>query len=124
MASARGVATLLNSMAILLLSSARYGEAAEKAREAFDAAREHQLDALAAYALQHLVAIAAQRTRGVAEYNSVHARAARIFGFVDARLAVMGSVRQQANRLEYERTHAALRDALGADALANLMATG
>ncbi|MFY9663421.1 MAG: tetratricopeptide repeat protein [Candidatus Cybelea sp.] len=123
--STRGIATVLNSMAVFHLSWGRYGEAAKVAREALDVAREHHLDAFAAHALQHLVAVAVLKLEGVAERKpSVDLRAAQILGFVDARLAAMGSVRHQTNQREYDRAYSVLCDVLGADAIANLMAEG
>ncbi|MGB9652895.1 MAG: hypothetical protein WCB01_13930, partial [Candidatus Cybelea sp.] len=53
-----------------------------------------------------------------------YARAARTLGFVDARLAAMGSARMYIHELEYGRALASLRDALGPDRVALLMAEG
>ena len=87
-------------------------------------AREHDLDVLAAYALQHLGAIAALRPRSAADLRHTgYEQAARILGFVDARLAAMGSARAEEQQ-EYDRVLNLLGDAVGADALGKLMAAG
>ena len=87
----RGITIILNHMARYLVSLTRYGEAEKSAREALYMAREHDLDVLAAYALQHLGAIAALRPQGAADLRHTgYEQAARVLGFVDARLAAMG----------------------------------
>ncbi len=120
----RGITIILNHMARYLVSLTRYDEAEKSAREALYMAREHDLDVLAAYALQHLGAIAALRPRSAADLSHTgYEQAARILGFVDARLAAMGSARAEEQQ-EYDRVLNVLRDALGADALGKLMAAG
>jgi hypothetical protein len=58
----------------------------------------------------------------------VYVRVARIYGFVDARLAAMGSARRWMDSPEqepyYHRALAVLRDALGDDTVAKLVAEG
>lgn len=54
----------------------------------------------------------------------MYVRVARILGFVDARLAAMGSVREQVSEQIRGRVRALLRDALGTDAVAQLTTEG
>jgi hypothetical protein len=76
--------------AIYLAALCRYDEAAEIAREALFFGREHQAEAMTAFALQLLVTIpllrsSSQRKRFFAPL------AARVLGFVNAQLAAIGS---------------------------------
>ncbi len=120
----RGITIILNHMARYLVSLTRYSAAEKSAREALYMAREHHLDVLAAYALQHLGAIAALQPQSAADpRHTGYKQAARIFGFVDARLAAMGTARAEEQQ-EYDRVLNVLRDAMGADALGKLMAAG
>ena len=122
---ARGVAAVLGGMAIYLVSLARFDEAEECAREALELARDRQWEVKAASSLQHLAAIAAQRPQGEAERTSkARARAARILGFADARFRAIGSPRIALMEWQYGRVISALRESLGADAVARLMAEG
>ena len=101
-----------------LIALGRYEEAREYASKALGAAREEHLDALTADCLGRLVKIAALRkTRGVSD---AQIRAARTLGFVDARLGALGS----STLFGRSRAVAALRRALGAEALADLMTEG
>lgn len=122
---ARCLALALNAISVYLLALARYDEAENHAREALDIASEHQLDVVVAYALQHLAAIAALRPRQLDDgWELRWERASRILGFVNARLAAMGSAQLITQEWEYDRVVTTLRDAIGADTLANLMAAG
>ena len=113
------VATALDSMTAYLVALGRYDEVAQCARELLDLARDHRLDVLTAYALQHLAAIAALRS------GDARTSAARIFGFVDARLKAMGAARlHNHEQFEYDRVLATLIDAMGADEVERLMAAG
>ncbi|MGA8534116.1 MAG: helix-turn-helix domain-containing protein [Candidatus Tumulicola sp.] len=121
----RGVANTLNVMTIYLTSMARYAEAETNAHEMLNLAREHHLDVLAAFALQRLAAIAALQSHVAAERSpTAYAPAARILGFVDARLAAMGSPRHQHEQPEYDQALVVLRAAIDADALVKLMTEG
>lgn len=121
----RLVATALDSLAIYLAALERYDEAADCAQEALNVAREYRLDTLGAYALQRFGVIAARRPQILAEYKSTaYTRAARILGFVDARLAAAGSTRQYPNKREYDLVLALLRDAMGTAEVNKLMAAG
>jgi predicted ATPase len=122
---ARGVAHALDGVAMCLVSLDRYGESEECAREALDVGRERQLDVQTAWALQHLAAIAALRPQvGAERTGKARAQAAQILGFVDARFAALGSPREPFREPEYARVLAVLREALSADTLAKLMASG
>jgi predicted ATPase/transcriptional regulator with XRE-family HTH domain len=121
----RFVAFILSSIAMYLIALSRFDEAQERARESLDLARELEQDALVAWTLQHLGAIAALRSLPDAEQAPVeYANAARTLGFVDARLAAMGSARMYIHEQEYRRALVELRGALGADQVAALMAEG
>lgn len=118
----RFVAFVLSSIAMYLAALKRYDEAARRAAEALSLARELQQDVLTAWTLQHLGAIAAHRmspacVRGIEI-------AACILGFVDARLAQLGSARMYIHEQEYEGALRAVRETLGAAEAARLMAEG
>jgi tetratricopeptide (TPR) repeat protein len=121
---ARGVSISLDLVAQRLLSWDRYDEAETSAREALEVAREHHLEIPAACALQLLAAVAALRPHPIADRSATaYARAARVLGFFDARPAALDSV-LKLDRQEYDRALNALREALGADAVAKLMDEG
>ena len=54
----------------------------------------------------------------------MYARAARILGYSDARIAASGSALQSSDLPMRDRTMAALRDAIGANTLVGLMNAG
>jgi predicted ATPase/DNA-binding XRE family transcriptional regulator len=115
-------AGMLVNVAAYLLSLARYDEAQERAVEGLQLALEHQLAAIAAWSLQHLATIATLRPHVGAECKAkTLAKAARICGFVDARLVSLGSV---GFFEEYDRALVVLRETLGIDSVATLMAAG
>ncbi len=121
----RAGASVLSNLSGYLVSLGRYDEAYECAREALERAREHHVDVLTAYALQNLAAIGALHPRvDAARTAAARAGAARILGFIDARLANVGSARPHAPARQYDGMLAMLRDALGTDAVAALMADG
>ena len=123
--SARAVVITLNSMAMYLVSLARCAEAEKRAHEALDLARAHHLDVHVANALQHLAAVATFRPRSAEErWPTVCVQSARVLGFIDARLAAMGSGREDGEQHEYDRALAVLREALGANAVAKLITEG
>ncbi len=103
----------------------RFGEAETRARETLALARERHADVYVAFALQHLAAIATLRSPSVrAQADNVCSRAARILGFSDARIEKSGSVLRIDERPIYDRTLTALREAIGGEAVATLMAEG
>jgi predicted ATPase len=123
-AGGRSIATALNGLAAYLSALERYDEAEQAVREALELALEYQLEVVAAYALQHLTAIAALRPRSRRARHEARRQAARILGFVDARLAASGSERMLIERREYDRILAVLREELGAEATEQLMNAG
>jgi len=115
----------LNAVAGFLIALGRYDEADKQAREALLLARDQQLDVLVAEAMQHLAAIAALRPAlATSDGSSARARAARILGFVDARLASLGSTRIVVLRPEYDCILAQLRDTMQPNEIAARMAEG
>lgn len=121
----RGIANALGSTAASLLLLGRYDAARDYAIEALELARSSDFDVMAAWQLQHLAAIMAMRPQ-VAADNPINQRskATRVLGFVDARLAMMGSVRIGNQPREYRRVLCALQTALGPSAVAELMSEG
>ena len=108
-----------------LIALGRYDDAEERACEALALARELQQDVLVAWTLQHLGAIAALRPQvSTQDAPRAYARAARILGFVDARLEAIGSAKMYIYEQAYDRAVTVLREALGADAVTKLMGEG
>jgi predicted ATPase/transcriptional regulator with XRE-family HTH domain len=120
---ARCCAQALTDMAVYLTWLARYDEAEQSARESLDLTRENDLPFMTAWNLQHLAVIAALRPRAVFS-RQPHIRAARVLGFVDARLDRLGSTRWMPQRQEYDRALAAVYDAIEAQQVAKEMAAG
>src|SRR5579872_1433079 len=119
----RGVTNHLYNMSAYLIALDRYDEARTFAREAVTLARDLQVDVLFTLSLQHLAAVAALQTdqdRGFGD----RVRAARLLGYVDARLTVLEVLREYAEQQEYDKMVAALRNGLGEDELAKLMDEG
>ena len=114
-------ASTLTSMSVYLVSLARYDEAEAHAREALNVGRKARLDGVLAQALQHLAAVAVLRPQDIPERRAAACiKAARILGFVDTLENPLWPSEQR----EHDRAISALRDALGTDAVANLMAEG
>jgi predicted ATPase/class 3 adenylate cyclase len=108
---------VLCSLAAYLVSLDKWDEAAVRAREALSLSLDRKIAAATVLALQHLAAISALRTSDVsaAAFNNC-CRAARLSGFVDARIAELKIRRDLSDQAEHERTAAALNRALGAHA--------
>ena len=100
-----------------LIALGRYEEAAGHAREALAAAREEHLDALLAEALGCLATVAVLRAAG--RRADVRAMAARILGFADALFTGLG-----VETACFDDVFTTLRDVLGAEDVADLMAEG
>jgi tetratricopeptide (TPR) repeat protein len=120
-----GAAISLSNIAAYLLALERNEEARVAAQDGLAAARNAHWEAGVVWGLQHLAAAAAlwpadreQPTRGD------RVRSARLLGYVDARLSGLEALRQHTEQQEYDKMLAALRDALGEDQLAKLMAEG
>jgi predicted ATPase/class 3 adenylate cyclase len=120
----RAAANALCNMAAYLVKLGRYDEARTSAREGLAAARETQVAVYVAFALQHLAAVGAMRSNTETPSREEHTRAARVLGYVDARLAALEALREYTEQQEYDTMLPALRDALGADECAKLMAEG
>jgi predicted ATPase/DNA-binding XRE family transcriptional regulator len=124
-AGARSIAVALNGLAVYLIALERYDDALARAREALELALEHELSTVAAHALQHVAAIVALREYpSPAKARECHTQAAIVLGFVDTRLAALGSERMLTERQEYERVLDVLRDATSPKALADAMTSG
>lgn len=115
----RIVVWALDAMSTYLTALDRYDEAAKWARECLDLAREQQLEAWVAHALHMLALLAVLRRQA-----DTYAKAARIFGFVHARLAALKSARGEELDAERDRALKRLREAMGAAAIATLIAEG
>ena len=115
----RVVIAALTDMSLYLIALDRYDEAEECTREALTLAREAHLDVFAAHALQHLAVLPVLRRK-----TDAYAKASRILGFVNARLAAMGSAMDEGLNAERDRALAILRKTMGATRFANLMAEG
>jgi predicted ATPase len=115
----------LSAMSLYLIWLNRFDEATRCAREALGLSLKHGLQFLAAWNLQHFATIAALRS-DVEENLEPNPRshAARLLGFVDAKLSLLGSTRNHTHRLEYERVISVLDAALGKTSVAKLMAEG
>jgi predicted ATPase len=123
LATPRRVAVIAqNDIAEYLIALGRYEEARKYASEALGTAREEHLDTLIADSLGRLISIAALRQTNCA--LDVRMRAARTLGFVDARVRALGSTTVFRPGSALDQAFAGLRDELGAEALADLLAHG
>jgi hypothetical protein len=111
----------LFAMSLYVAALNRYDEARECARESLSLAREYQLDVHIAWTLDQLATISVLRPKSVHEGLS---HAVRILGFVDARIAALGSARLPFVQSQYESVCETLRVAMGADVVADLMREG
>jgi tetratricopeptide (TPR) repeat protein len=122
--NARGVANHLYNMAAYLLALERYDEARAFGRQAVTMARDLQVAVLTALSLEHLAAVAAlQNDEGRAGPDN-RLRAARLLGYVDARLTELDVPREYAQQRESDKIVAVLRNAFGEDGLATVMEEG
>ena len=94
----------LSNAAAYSLALNRYDEAAASGREALAMAVAEKDELWTAFALQHLAAIEALQGDG--------SRAARVLGFVNARINQLEHPREFTEQQEYERVMAALRNRL------------
>jgi tetratricopeptide (TPR) repeat protein len=94
----------------------RWDASVAHANAALALARERGMTSAVAWAIQHLAAVAALRpVSGTALVVERRRRAARLVGFVDARVAEYGLHRDFTERREHEQILAAARDTLGAE---------
>ncbi len=119
------IAVALVNMAAYLIALGRYDEGRVNANDALERARALRVVVLVALSLLHLALIAVLKPHVEGRRASTkYAGAARLFGFVDARLTTMGGLGYPGLQREYDRALAVLCDAVDADDLAHLMAAG
>lgn len=120
----RGAADAFCNEAAYLVALHRYDEARVPADEAVACARDGQMWATLAFALQHVAAILALRPSLDQQFIEDRRRAARLVGYVKSRLAVLKVLREYTEQEEYDAMLPALRDAIGAEELSRLMSEG
>ena len=120
-----GCAFHLCNMAAYLVSIGRFDEARSCALEALGLSRDLRVEVVSTVTLQHLAAAGALRWNGalVAAIDD-RTRAARLLGYVDARLEALRATREYTDAHEYDALIAALTTAFGAEPLAKLMDVG
>jgi predicted ATPase/DNA-binding XRE family transcriptional regulator len=112
------LAELLHTAAICFIASARYDEARAAAFEALEISRDVN-EATSLEALQSIAAATALETQAEADNGAeMRSKAARMLGYVDARVAAMGTGRETIVRWEYDLVVTALQAAMDVDALA------
>jgi predicted transcriptional regulator len=117
----------LSDMACDLIALDRHDEARERSLESLELALNMRSENLALYAMHRLAAVAALRHSGDAhEISRAWKRAARLLGYIDARIDAIGqpSFRYPVDQRERDRTVSSLREALAADELAYLLSDG
>jgi predicted ATPase len=124
MRNRRAAAIDLFNMSAYLIAVGLFDEARTTAFEALETARELQARMFGLWSLQHVAAVAALRPLGDGEGPAKRERAALLLGYVDARLAQGGGVREYTERQEYDRVIRALTDDLGSARLRELLARG
>ncbi len=118
------VTRVLGELATNLIDVKRYGDAERYAREALDLARRHHLDFEIIVNLYFLVKIAVLQSTASANALDVYAVAARVLGYADARLALIGSSRNMFVQTLHEGVVTVLRAVFDADRLTTLTAEG
>ncbi|MFZ0030724.1 MAG: helix-turn-helix domain-containing protein [Candidatus Cybelea sp.] len=118
------IAVGLVNMAEFLVALGRYDQARAQAHEALEFARRSQLDVVVAASLEYLALVAVLMSESEGRRTSdEYARAARLLGFVGARRDTLGFDARGLHE-DHDRALAALRDVIGAEDLARLMAAG
>ena len=113
---------ILSAIAEYLVWLDRYDEAEARAREALDLAIEAELLTCIGDALEKLATVATLRMQGAGEQKlETDRHAAQLLGFAGPYCA---EARQPYAQQGFDRVLAVLRDAMGADAVTNLMAEG
>jgi non-specific serine/threonine protein kinase len=124
LAAAPGIAVTLTNMSMYLVALGRYDEARVHADEALELARGLRLGALASLSLRVLVIVAMLKPDAQGRTTSAeYAGAARLFGFLDARLSMI-EPEKYGLQPEYDRALAVLCGAIGSLDLTHLMAAG
>ncbi len=108
------VASALGTAAACCIRLKRYREALEYAREALSLAVECGATGQLARALQRIVAVAVFSAADTSPPSQRFARAARILGFLEARLAALGSPRYLYDAEEYAQVTEILSKRIGA----------
>ena len=122
---ARGIALTLCNMSAYSIALGRWNNARDSARKGLALSRERHMQISLTGALEHLASIAARRPAKNVERRSRDCRrAARIMGFVDARLAALGKSRDFAEAREHSVTLDALSAVLITTELTDLFAEG
>jgi tetratricopeptide (TPR) repeat protein len=120
----RTVVNGLRNEAAYLLWLRRYDEARLSAQEAIVAAVDMQYSVDVAFGLLHLAAVGALHPETRTQDLQERRRAARVLGYVDARIAALGALLEYTEQQEYDAMIPALRGALGESELVRLMAEG
>lgn len=107
-----------------LVSLARYRDASIPALEALNLAREGQFEVLTAAAYGQLGAITALLLQDAPEMHSGLELAARLLGSADARISAADRIRRLGATEGYEQALRILDDAMGSEAVAEMMAAG
>jgi predicted ATPase/transcriptional regulator with XRE-family HTH domain len=116
---------VLGSISVDLVTLGRYDEARVRANEGMELARGLQITVFVTLSLLYLVVAALLRSPTEGKRTSVQvAGAARLLGFVDARLIAVGVPEPYRLPQERDRALAVLRDALHPDELTHLMTAG
>lgn len=110
-------ALLASNTAAYLVALRRFDEARAAGRDALAKARDLQYSVAVTWALQHLAAVAAMRPGEGATANDSRMRAAKLVGYVDARLGKLGLPREYTEQQEYDAMTLALGAALGPERL-------
>jgi tetratricopeptide (TPR) repeat protein len=121
----RVICNVLLAAADVVTMLGQYDEADEYAHEALDLHRRHRLQPATAWVFQQYAVTIAYRPYANAEQlYSAHVRAAKILGFVDASLSVLGAARTPEGVAEYGRLLDVLRASFEPETLAMHMAFG
>jgi predicted ATPase len=116
---------VLANIAAYLVALGRWGEAREEAWKSLMLAVERQMDVQAAWALQHLAAVATLRHNDDANGKVTDYRlAAQMLGYVDAQLDGLDATRKFTEQQEYLKLLDCLRNALGAGQLSSFLVEG
>jgi hypothetical protein len=103
----------LNYKAAYLIAGEDWDEARVSAREALRSAQETGQHVEVVWALLHLAACAVLTADDAGTPSGNLAHAARILGYIDARVAELGTSRQLVQEGEYARVRSILRDGIG-----------
>ncbi len=115
----------LGSISVDLLTLGRYGEAQANATEELELARGLQMAVFVALSLLYLLVVALLTSRvGRKRTSAEVADAARLLGFVDARLVALGVPEPYWLPQEHDRMLTILCDAIPPDELTHLMTSG